>query len=222
MTTPVADVLLPAAIGPEKAGRVLYLNGDLQESPQAVPPPGLARPEGWIIAQLAERFSSGEKFSVTAAQIEAHLSKAGKGDWTELLKTEEPLLRKELSKDGSGEAAYPLFLVPAAVPAHLGDGSLSRHFGWARRVCGEPVVWASAALMNELNIKEGDRVQVSSKTGRALFPLMLDAGLAENVITAPAHFPQVRRLFSWNLEPATGELDVMPERVSLSLPKERR
>jgi anaerobic selenocysteine-containing dehydrogenase len=222
MTTPLANILLPAAIGPEKTGRVLYLNGDIQESPQAVPPPGLARPEGWIIAQLAERLSPGEEFSVTPVQTDAHLSKTGKSDWKELLKTEDPLLRKELSKDGSGEAAYPLFLVPAAVPAHLGDGALSRHFRWARRVCGEPVVWASAALMNELNVKEGDTVQVSSRTGRALFPLMLDAGLPENVITAPAHFPQVRGLFTWSLEAGTGELDVMPERVSLSLPKERR
>jgi hypothetical protein len=75
--------------------------------------------------------------------------------------------------------------------------------------------------MEKLKLKEGDQVQVSSKMDKGVFPLALDSGLPENVIAATAHFPDVRRLFSWNVDPQSGELEIGPERVLLSQPKER-
>jgi hypothetical protein len=76
--------------------------------------------------------------------------------------------------------------------------------------------------MDELNLQEGVEVQVSSKVDQALLPLVSDEGLPKDVISAPAHFPEVRRLFSWNLDSRHGELEIGPERVLLSQPKERR
>jgi anaerobic selenocysteine-containing dehydrogenase len=219
LTTPLAHVLLPGAIGPEKDCRWLYLNGDIQDNPQAIPPPGLARPDGWFVGQLAERLSQGKNFTVDSAAVDEKLAGGEKIAWSELLKAEGEWLQEELAAE-PGEVAYPLFLVPAAIPAHLGDGATTRHLTWSKRVAGEPCVWASAALMKELNVSQGDRVQVSSKPYRAILPIMLNEDLPDNVITAPAHFPEVRRLFSLRTEAATGELDVRPERVSVSLPKE--
>jgi len=221
MTTPLAHVLLPGAVGPEKNCRWLYLNGDIQDNPQAIPPPGLAKPEGWIIEQLAERLSKGSGFSIDPGEVDRKLSAGSAGSWAEMLKAEGKALGQELSAKESGEGAYPLYLVSAAMPAHVGDGSLTRHFTWTKRVAAEPCIWANAYLMEELNVREGDQVQVSSKTHRVILPIMLNADLPDKTVTAPAHFPQVRRLFSLPTNAATGELDLGSERVSVSLPKEK-
>jgi len=220
LTTPLAHVLLPGAVGPEKDCRWLYLNGDIQENPQVIPPPGLAKPEGWIAGQLAERLSDGAGFSVDAGQVKTILSAGPSGSWMEMLKGEGKNLHQELTAESGGEGAYPLFLVAAAVPAHLGDGAITRHFTWAKRVAAEPCVWANASLMAELNVREEDRVQVSSKSHRIILPIMLNVDLPDKTITAPVHFPEVRKLFTVQTDAATGELDPGPERVSISLPKE--
>lgn len=221
-TTALAHVVLPAAIGPEKSGQVLYLNGDLQEFQPAVPFPGAAKPEGEIIEQLAYHLSPKGEFSVvTAQEVQEKLKGNGRASWTEMLAELGSDVTGLLSADEAEDTAYPLYLVPASVPAHLGDGSLTRHFGWAQKVCRAPIIWASASLMEKLKLHQGDRVQISSKVDQAIFPLALDGSLPEKVISAPAHFPEVRRLFSWNLDPRSGELELGPERVLLSKPKER-
>jgi len=221
MTTPLAQVVLPGAIGPEKSCRWLYLNGNVQDNPQAISPPGLARPEGWIVEQLAERVSKGAGFTVDSGEVDRKLSGDSSGSWAEMLKAEGKTLHQELTTKESGEGAYPLYLVSAAMPAHVGDGSLTRHFTWAKRVAAEPCIWANASLMEELNVREGDQVQISSKAHRVILPIMLNADLPDKTITAPAHFPQVRQLFSLPTNAATGELDMGPERISVSLPKEK-
>jgi anaerobic selenocysteine-containing dehydrogenase len=221
-STSLAHVLLPAAIGPEKGGQVLYLNGDSQKMAPAVPAPGLARAEGEIISGLAQRLSPDRELSSTPQEIKKVLGAAEKASWTDILAEVEPQLTMGLSDEGGEKTAYPLYLVPAAVPAHLGDGSLTRHFRWAQKVCGAPCIWASPSLMKELNLEEGTQVQISSKVDQALFPLAADPSLPDNIISAPAHFPEVRRLFSWNLDSRHGELEIGPERVLLSGVKERR
>jgi len=221
LTTPLAHVLLPGAIGPEKVCRWLYLNGDIQDNPQALPPPGLARPEGWVIGQLGERLSKVKGFTVDSAEVDTKLKEKPSGSWPEMLSAEKELLQKELAATEGSEGAYPLFLVPAAMPAHLGDGSMTRHLSWAQKTAGEACVWASPSLMKELNVEEGDPIQVSSKPYRAIFPIMMKEDLPDHIITAPIHFPEVRRLFSVKLEETTGELNPGPERVSVSLPKKQ-
>jgi anaerobic selenocysteine-containing dehydrogenase len=220
MTTPLAQVILPGAIGPEKSCRWLYLNGDIQDNPQAVPPPGLAQPEGWIVSQLAEYIAMGQGLAVDSAEVERRLAGVPTHSWSELLKEERKRLDQELDTDESVDVAYPLFLVLAALPAHLGDGSVTRHLRWAKKVAGEPCLWASATLMRELGVGENDRVQVSSKTHRAIFPILLKEDLPDNVVVAPGHFPEVRRLFSRKIDISTGELDPGSERVSISRPTE--
>jgi anaerobic selenocysteine-containing dehydrogenase len=221
-STSLAHILLPAAIGPEKGGQVLYLNGDGQNMESAVPPPGLARAEGEIISELGRRLSPDRGLSSTPQEIKRILRGEKKASWSDILGEVEPLLAMKLSDEEKEKTAYPLYLVPTAVPAHLGDGSLTRHFRWAQKVCGAPCVWAGPFLMKELNLEEGAQVQVSSKVDQAIFPLALDHSLPENIISAPAHFPEVRRLFSWNLDSRHGELEIGPERVLLSRSKGHR
>jgi formate dehydrogenase major subunit len=51
----LADVVLPASAWPEKTGTVSNTDRTVQMGRQAVPPPGDAKPDLWIIQQIAER-----------------------------------------------------------------------------------------------------------------------------------------------------------------------
>ncbi|MFD2192083.1 formate dehydrogenase subunit alpha [Pistricoccus aurantiacus] len=55
-TAQFADVILPASSWPEKDGTVTNTNRQVQMGRQAVPLPGEARPDWWIIQQIAQRF----------------------------------------------------------------------------------------------------------------------------------------------------------------------
>jgi formate dehydrogenase major subunit len=51
----LADVVLPASAWPEKTGTVSNTDRTVQMGRQAVPPPGEAKPDLWIIQQIAQR-----------------------------------------------------------------------------------------------------------------------------------------------------------------------
>ncbi|WP_404415244.1 formate dehydrogenase subunit alpha [Vreelandella aquamarina] len=58
-TAQYADVILPASAWPEKDGSVTNTNRQVQLGRAAMPLPGDARPDWWIIQQLANRFGLG-------------------------------------------------------------------------------------------------------------------------------------------------------------------
>ncbi|MGY4879036.1 formate dehydrogenase subunit alpha [Vreelandella aquamarina] len=58
-TAQYADVILPASAWPEKDGSVTNTNRQVQLGRAALPLPGEARPDWWIIQQLAQRFGLG-------------------------------------------------------------------------------------------------------------------------------------------------------------------
>ena len=55
-TAQYADVILPASAWPEKDGTVTNTNRQVQMGRAAMPLPGQAKPDWWIIQQLAQRF----------------------------------------------------------------------------------------------------------------------------------------------------------------------
>ena len=58
-TAQFADVILPAAAWSEKTGTVTNTNRQVQLGRAALAPPGEARPDWWIIQQMARRFGLG-------------------------------------------------------------------------------------------------------------------------------------------------------------------
>ncbi|MBR2514688.1 MAG: formate dehydrogenase subunit alpha [Halomonas sp.] len=55
-TAQLADVILPASAWPEKEGTVTNTNRQVQLGRAALPLPGDAKPDGWIIQEIANRF----------------------------------------------------------------------------------------------------------------------------------------------------------------------
>ncbi|UEM02016.1 molybdopterin-dependent oxidoreductase [Skermanella rosea] len=69
-TTAHADVLLPAAAWGEKDGTVTNSERRVSRQRAFLPPPGEARPDWWIVAQVAARMGWGEAFGYgSAAEI---------------------------------------------------------------------------------------------------------------------------------------------------------
>lgn len=58
-TAQLADVILPASAWPEKEGTVTNTNRQVQLGRVALPLPGDAKPDGWIIQEIANRFGLG-------------------------------------------------------------------------------------------------------------------------------------------------------------------
>ncbi|PUE36767.1 formate dehydrogenase subunit alpha [Limnohabitans sp. Hippo4] len=88
----LADVVLPASTWPEKTGTVSNTDRTVQMGRQAVQPPGDAKPDLWIIQQIAARMGlhwdyAGEHYGVAAVYEEMRQTMApaiGGIDWARL------------------------------------------------------------------------------------------------------------------------------------------
>jgi len=67
-TGKLADVVLPAATWVEREGTHTYVDRRVQKISKAVDPPGDAKPDWWIICQLAERMGHKNKFGFRSAE----------------------------------------------------------------------------------------------------------------------------------------------------------
>ncbi|TFG34797.1 formate dehydrogenase subunit alpha [Candidatus Thorarchaeota archaeon] len=65
-TAQLADVVLPASTWVEREGIHAYVDRRVQKINQLLEPPGLARPDWWIVVQVAERMGYKEKFNFSS------------------------------------------------------------------------------------------------------------------------------------------------------------
>ena len=63
----LADVVLPAANWVEREGTHTYVDRRVQKVNKVIDPPGEAKPDWWIICQLAERMGFKDKFNFTSS-----------------------------------------------------------------------------------------------------------------------------------------------------------
>jgi len=67
-TARLADVVLPAATWVEREGVHAYIDRRVQKINKLIDPPGKAKPDWWIVCQIAQRMGYGEKFAFTSSQ----------------------------------------------------------------------------------------------------------------------------------------------------------
>lgn len=65
-TAQIADVVLPAATWVERTGTHAYVDRRVQKIDKLIDPPGEAKPDWWIICQLAERMGYEDKFGFSS------------------------------------------------------------------------------------------------------------------------------------------------------------
>lgn len=175
-TAQLADVLLPAAAAPEKAGSFTSTDNRTQSFTAAATAPGEARPDYIILGDLYARLSGGAVPSLAALQQEI-----------------TPLVKKQL--------AAPV-LAFAAPQAHA-TGSMTlliapflRHNGsytsWSANnllVAAEAVLQLGEADAVRLGLKDGDPVTVTAAGTSVTLPVQLCAGIPAGLVVAPTHFP---------------------------------
>ena len=67
-TAQLADVVLPAATWVEREGIHAYIDRRVQKINKLIDPPGKAKPDWWIVCQVAERMGYKEKFDFSSSR----------------------------------------------------------------------------------------------------------------------------------------------------------
>ncbi len=197
-TTELADVVFPATGWGETDGTFTNTERRVQRVRAAVPPPGDARPDAWIIAELARRLGrdigSGEASetwdeiaSLTPAM--AGISYARLDDqglqWpcrtpedpgTRFLHADlQAGTRKAFLKPAAHippaempDAEYPLLLTTGRRLYHYHTGMRTHHSGGMDTVMGEELAEISPADARELGLADGDPIKVSSRRGQVV------------------------------------------------------
>ncbi|MGE4533908.1 formate dehydrogenase subunit alpha [Halomonas sp.] len=104
-TAQFADVILPATAWAEKEGTVTNTNRQVQMGRAAVAPPGEAKPDWWIIQEMARRFGLGWDYAhprEVFAEMKRGMSSLDHISW-ERLEAEDSVIYPCLAPDAPGE-----------------------------------------------------------------------------------------------------------------------
>ncbi len=205
-----AHIVLPSASWLEKSGTVSSFKGRDQVLEPVLPPPGIARPDLEIMSQLATRLG----FSLEPKAQR----KAEKGisiDIQGLIRGVASLPKEMTAEEEGAKEEYPYLLVGEENSIHFADGSITRNFGWAMEVLPSPYIEINTRDAEKLGLDGGGEVLVRSRSGESTLPVQITDRIPQGVLFAPSHFPQVRCLYGWRIDPDLGYLESRPERVSL-------
>lgn len=175
-TARLADVLLPAAAAPEKAGSFTSTDNRTQSFTAAATAPGEARPDYIILGDLYARLSGGAVPSLAALQQEI-----ARGVKKQL---EAPVLAFTAPQ---AHAAGSMTLLIAPFLRHNGS-----YTSWSANnllVAAEAVLLLGEADAARLALKEGDPVTVTAAGTSVTLPVQLCAGIPAGLAVAPTHFP---------------------------------
>jgi predicted molibdopterin-dependent oxidoreductase YjgC len=199
-----SNVVIPAASLIEKEGTVcLNFHEDLVRE-DVVPPPGGAVTDMEFVMALAE--DMGEKLSPPQLKVESGRSR----NWDRLEKSWSDY-RDRMKRLESAENV----LIPLSDPVHVGDGSLSRHLGWSINSTPRPLLMFSGQTAERLSLENRDRVRVRSDSGDVVLEGRKTAKLRGNEVAATIHFPEVRKLFPWEIDENNGQIILSPIPVKL-------
>lgn len=205
-TASMAEVVLPAASFAETGGTFINVTGRIQAMHDAVRPPGQARPDWWIITQIAERMVDGKRkrawdFS-GPAEILAEIAKVlpgyrgldlasiGEGGWQR--PRPEATVRRALTRvdqvPSRPDPDYPLILVTGH--ALYDRGTLLRRTDWIRKLVPEAYVAIHPAEAERLGLSDGDGVSLVSAVGRLGLTVRVTTEVVPGVAYAPANLSE--------------------------------
>jgi predicted molibdopterin-dependent oxidoreductase YjgC len=200
-TASLAEVVLPAASFAETGGSYINVTGRLQALRAAMRPPGQARPDWWILVELARRLAPGKQERVWdfsgPADVLAEIARVLPGyrgvgldemadsGWQRPAPATQA--RRSFVPVDPGTAGpnpgYPLALVTGRL---LYDrGTLLRRSEWIQKLVPEAFVMIHPSDAAELGLAEGDDASVVSAVGR----LGLRVKVSEDVVPGVAFAP---------------------------------
>ncbi len=217
-TARYADVVLPAASFAEKEGTFTNTERRVQRVRKAVEPPGEAREDSWIIAQLAARlgFDMGDVSAAAVMEEIASLTPSYAGisyrrleesgglQWPcpSLDHPGTPILHVERFTRGKGkfspveyrppaeepDADYPLVLTTGRLLTHYHTGSMTRRVEPLNELVPENRVWINPEDAERLGVAAGDEVAVESRRGAIKVKARVTEKVPPGVVFIPFHF----------------------------------
>jgi formate dehydrogenase alpha subunit len=207
-TSELADVVLPGASFSEKAGSFTNLEGRIQSFEPVVSPPGEARPDLEILAELANRMGQADQdFSLLNIRREIRrvvpayselrdepgrcwvkgtsALKLFRGDGEGRLVNFTPISSTD---DQAKDKSYPLEGILTSSRLHLGSGTRT---GLSERITSfshEGDVEMSFEDAARLDLNNGDQVKVSSEHGAVTRRVRLQKVLPSGLVYVPVAF----------------------------------
>ena len=197
-TAQLADVVLPAASFAETEGTFTNLSGRVQRVRGALRPPGEAKPDDQILAELARvmgndfGYTSAEKVMAEIAKLTPMYRDIGYGDLGEsgLPRAESdqgsPALVKVEYQPPAGDEEYPLALVTGRL---LYDGGI--RLGQSdimRQLVPEPFVEINPTDAEVLGIADGAVVTVASSKGELKLAARVTEDIRPGCVFVPRNF----------------------------------
>ncbi len=217
-TAALADVVLPAASFAEKEGTFTNSDRRVQRVRKAVEPPGEARDDSWIIAQVAARLGydmgdvSAEKVMEEIASLTpiyggisyARLEHQGELRWPcpDAEHPGTPILHVGKFTRGRGlfsaveykpsaevpDEEYPLILTTGRLLTHYHGGSMTRRIKELDELEPRNKVWINPADSEKLGVEAGQEVALQSRRGAIRLEAKVTRKVEEGVVFVPFHF----------------------------------
>jgi NADH-quinone oxidoreductase chain G len=207
-TASMAEVVLPAASFSETGGSFFNLTGRLQAIHAGMRPPGQARPDWWIITELARRLVDSKRrrcwdFSGPTDVLEEIVrvlpgyrgldsTAPGETGWQRSVaqaSTRRSFVRVESEQAPvrSGltgvDPDYPLILITGR--SFYDRGTLLRRSEWIQKLVPEAFVLIHPVDAGNLGLADGDQASVVSATGRLGLTVRVSDDIVPGVAFAP-------------------------------------
>jgi len=216
-TGALADVVLPATCFAEKDGTFTNTERRVQRIRKAVAPPGEARDDIWIITELSRRLGYNMDYSgpeeifneigmVWPAVAGITYSRLERGGIQWPCPTTDhpgtPYLFKGGFPRGKGaftivkykpsweepDEEYPYILTTGRILFQYHTGSMTRRVKAIEDVAGEPFIEINPEDAQELNIRDGAMVRVSSRRGSVSLKARITKRPKKGTVFIPFHF----------------------------------
>lgn len=238
-TTSLADLALPVAMDGEREGTIRRPDGRVWWSQKILEPAGEARTIGAVLRGFAEALggeAAWDNEDAVWAQIRAEVPGYSHIDLQALREGDLPRVGMDTPKVTAVIPASDLTAPPVDVPAPDDEHPWlllprSTRGGWTtdprcqgahilRReatLYREPYVLVAPEDARELEVREGERVQIITKGGAATARVRSDPGLPPKVAILPTEFPGVIRTLAGLEEGAAPEPGLPASPVAASV-----
>ncbi len=199
-----SNVVIPAASLVEKKGTSSHGFGEDLVREEVISPPGGAVTDMEFLMALAGEMGQ----EISPPQPQRKLNRSNNWDSLEGLWKGYRTRMEKLETAGT-------VLLPLSDPVHAGDGSVSRYLGWSINSTPRPLLMISMDIAGKLNLENRDRVKIKSEGGEVVLEVRKTGKLEGNRVAGTIHFPEVRRLFPWEVDEGSGQLILSPVAVEL-------
>jgi predicted molibdopterin-dependent oxidoreductase YjgC len=198
-TAQLAHMVLPGAAFSEKDGVFVNMEGRPQRIMAAVPPPGEALSDLYILCRLAARLGASPELC-TPERIEAELGRElpmyaaddreAQSVWALETGGSRTIAFTPLAqgREPKADAAYPVTAIIGSSRFHLGSGTRT---GLSARISsrdGAGAIEVSAVDARRWNLSEGDGLRLISRAGALDGRAQINRGLAEGLVFVAAGF----------------------------------